>query len=131
MGQKSLSVVHRIDNSMIWSSSLYNCNYKWLSYNLWFVYTQFYKTMLFSDIYTTKIWNNFENKYDLLPTIKKKKTHINKTFIRFSYYVDLYCVEFIDFFLLINIYFHTSLNFYKTDKNNKNNKNNKLKDCFN
>lgn len=130
MGQKSLSIVHRIDNSMIWNSSLYNCNYKWLSYNLWFVYTQFYKTTLFCDIYTTKLWNNFENTYNLLPTKKKNKSHMLKTYVRFSYYIDLYCVEFIDFFLLINIYFYTNLKFYKKEKNFGHKKKNRFRDIF-
>ncbi len=130
MGQKSLSVVHRIDNSMIWNSSLYNSNYKWLSYNLWFVYTQFYRTMLFCDIYTTKVWNNFKNVNDLFITNKTKKIHIQKTYVRFSYYIDLYCVEFIDFFLLINLYFHTNLKFYKKEKNSWLKKKKKFIDIF-
>ena len=47
MGQKSLSVLHRIDSSMIWNSYIYDKNYKWLSYNLWISYLQFYKVLNF------------------------------------------------------------------------------------
>ena len=42
MGQKSLSSLHRIDSSMIWSSYIHDKRLKWLSYNLWFAYVQFY-----------------------------------------------------------------------------------------
>jgi len=71
MAQKSLSVLHRIDSSMIWNSYIYNRNYKWLSYNLWFSYIQFYKVIFCFD-------NNKKN------TIQYNLIYIKNSFIFFN-----------------------------------------------
>ena len=131
MGQKSLASLHRIDSSMIWNSSLYNSNYKWLSYNLWFSYIQFYKVIFFFNVVKSKISPNLKY-YNNNTFIKKKKKSFSvcQDFIRFSYYIDLYCVEFHDFFLLINIFFLTNLRFFKEINSKKYIKKNIYKDVF-
>ena len=120
MGQKSLSVLHRIDSSMTWDSHIFNKNYKWLSYNLWFMYLQFYKTIYFIDTDIVRIYDNlhiasnsfilkkFNNYMPMIPNTK-----------RFSYYIDLYCLEFFNYILLINLYFLTDLEFFKKRKKRK------------
>ena len=68
-----------------------------------------------------------------LITLSKKYMHLSKTSIRFSYYIDLYCLEFYNYLLLINIYFLTNLFFFKINKKRKKNKltkSNKLKFTF-
>jgi hypothetical protein len=46
---------------------------------------------------------------------KKKKISfkLSKTKPRFSYYADLYCIEFFSQLILLNLYFFTKLSFYK------------------
>lgn len=117
MGQKSLSVLHRIDNSMIWDVNMYNKNYKWLSYNLWFAYINFYKVIFFLEQNQFYFFNNLTyfqnsfitNRYQIFYTLIKN-------YKRFSYYIDLYCITFIDVIILINVYFETTLLFYKQKK---------------
>ena len=130
MGQKSLPALHRIDSSMIWHSYIYDKNYKWLSYNLWFSYIQFYKILFFYDNFSFKTANNLNYvNYDSILIYKKKQYFkINKTYIRFSYYVDLYCVEFYTYILLINLFFKTNLLFYKNKNKNKSNTTKKILD---
>ena len=134
MGQKSLSVLHRADSSMIWNSYIYNKQYKWLSYNLWFAYIHFYKIIFFCNSYSYVFLNHLSNSKNIqLITLPKKYIHLNKTSIRFSYYIDLYCLEFYNYLLLINIYFLTNLFFFKINKKRKKNKltkSNKLKFTF-
>lgn len=117
MGQKSLAVLHRADASMIWNSYIYNKQYKWLSYNLWFAYIHFYKIIFFCNSYSYSFLNNMSNfKNKNLINISNKYISINKTSVRFSYYIDLYCLEFYNYLLLINIYFLTNLSFFKLKK---------------
>lgn len=134
MGQKSLSVLHRADSSMIWNSYIYNKQYKWLSYNLWFAYIHFYKIIFFCNSYSYVFLNHLSNSKNMqLITLSKKYMHLSKTSIRFSYYIDLYCLEFYNYLLLINIYFLTNLFFFKINKKRKKNKltkSNKLKFTF-
>ena len=49
---------------------------------------------------------------------------------RFCYYIDLYCIEFYNFILLLNVYFSTTLNFLNKKKKNKKKKNKKKKIFF-
>ncbi len=57
------------------------------------------------------------NKNDNYVILKNKNIYnISKTYIRFMYYIDLYCIEFYNFLLLINIYFKTNLIFFKSKK---------------
>lgn len=114
MGQKSLSVLHRIDSTMIWNSYIYDKDYKWLSYNLWFMYIQFYKIIYFIDQNEFTIYNNLH--YTTNGFLKNRFSNyykIFKTSKRFSYYIDLYCIEFFNFLILLNLYFQTDLNFFK------------------
>lgn len=120
MGQKSLSSLHRIDSSMIWNSYIHDKRFKWLSYNLWFMYIQFYKVVFFYRPY----WKfsaskkcDF-NKHFLTNNITNYK-HPIKIKQRFGYYIDLYCVEVFNYLLLLNIYFHTTLVFYKNKNKQK------------
>lgn len=131
MGQKSLSSLHRVDSSMIWNSSLYNSNYKWLSYNLWFSYIQFYKIIFFLNTVKSKFFSNFDY-FNNNTFLKKKKKSFSpcKNFVRFSYYIELYCVEFHDYLFLINIFFFTNLIFFKDVKSKLNIKINEFEDLF-
>ena len=120
MGQKSLSVLHRIDSTMIWNSYIYNKNYKWLSYNLWFVYTQFYKIVFFIDQNEFIIYNNLHyTKNTFLTKNYNNCCNIFKNQKRFSYYIDLYCIEFYNYLILLNLYFQTDLLFFKNKKENR------------
>lgn len=118
MAQKSLSVLHRIDSSMIWNSYIYDKKFKWLSYNLWFSYIQFYKICFFFNVDNSNTNTNFtylKNSFILKNNVKY--FNLIKTPTRFSYYIDLYCVEFFNYILLINLYFYTNLLFYKHKSN--------------
>lgn len=119
LGQKSLSVLHRIDSTMIWNSYIYNKNYKWLSYNLWFVYTQFYKIIFFIDQNEFIIYNNLHYTENTFLTKNYNNCYnILKNHKRFSYYIDLYCIEFYNYLILLNLYFQTDLLFFKKKKKN-------------
>jgi hypothetical protein len=118
LAQKSLSVLHRIDSSMIWNSYIYDKKFKWLSYNLWFSYIQFYKICFFFNVDNSNTNTNFtylKNSFILKNNVKY--FNLIKTPTRFSYYIDLYCVEFFNYILLINLYFYTNLLFYKHKSN--------------
>ena len=122
MGQKSLSMLHRADASMIWNSFIFNKHYKWLSYNLWFIYIQFYKVLFFFDftVHTNQEFLNLHLKKNFLIKKKYKKFKLLSKTPRFSYYIDLYCFEFLNQLILLNLYFYTTLNFYKKSKFKKN-----------
>ena len=114
LGQKSLSLLHRADASMIWSSYIFDKKNKWLSYNLWFIYIYFYKNIIFCKFYLKKNKKYFHK--NLIPSFKKtkqKKLYLSKTKTRFSYYIDLYCIEIFESLILLNIFFFTNLPFYK------------------
>lgn len=108
-------MLHRADSSMIWNSFLFDRNYKWLSYNLWFIYIQFYKVLFFFDfsIKANKILLTYYNKSKFLTFKKKKSFKLSSVTPRFSYYIDLYCFEFFNQLFLLNLYFFTNLQFYK------------------
>lgn len=116
-------MLHRSDCSMIWNSFLLDKNYKWLSYNLWFFYIQFYKVIFFFNFTINKnftILNYFYiNKFIY---IKTKKFKLSSKTPRFSYYIDLYCLEFLNQLILLNLYFFTNLDFYKKKRNLTKNK---------
>ena len=114
LAQKSLSMLHRADCSMIWSSFILYKKYKWLSYNLWFYYIQFYKVIFFFDFTINKnfkLLNHFYIKHILQSN--KHKFKISSLTPRFSYYIDLYCLEFLNQLVVLNLYFYTTLEFYK------------------
>ena len=120
MAQKSISVLHRIDSSMVWDSFIFNKNYKWLSYNLWFIYFQFYKIIFFIDQDKFLIYNSLHFKNNIL---KKKKFNnysiMSKNLKRFCYYIDLYCIEFYNYIILLNLYFSTNLSYLNKKKKKK------------
>lgn len=122
MGQKSLSMLHRADASMIWTSFLFDKHNKWLSYNLWFIYIQFYKILFFFDftIHKNQEFLNLHLKKNFLIKKKYKKFKLLSQTPRFSYYIDLYCFEFLNQLILLNLYFYTTLVFYKKSKLRKN-----------
>ena len=88
MGQKSLSSLHRVDSSMIWNSSLYNSNYKWLSYNLWFSYIQFYKIIFFLNTVKSKFFSNFDY-FNNNTFLKKKKKVLAHVKILYDFHIIL------------------------------------------
>lgn len=101
---------------MIWNSFLFDKYYKWLSYNLWFTYIQFYKVIFFFDFTlknNNKLLNYYFRKNFIFKSKKYKQFKLTKTTPRFSYYTDLYCIEFFDQLILLNLYFFTTLEFYK------------------
>ena len=117
MGQKSLSVLHRADASMLWSSYIFDKKNKWLSYNLWFIYVYFYKNIIFCKFYLKKNSKYF-HKIKLISFIikqNKKKLFLTKSKTRFSYYIDLYCIEIFESLILLNLFFFTHLPFYKQE----------------
>lgn len=118
LGQKSLSMLHRSDSSMIWNSFIFDKYNKWLSYNIWFIYIQFYKVLFFFDFnnsYNESYLNFYLQKNFLIKNNSKKFKLSSKT-PRFSYYIDLYCFEFLNQLILLNLYFYTTLVFYKNSK---------------
>jgi len=103
---------------MIWNSYIYDKKFKWLSYNLWFSYIQFYKICFFFNVDNSNTNTNLtylKNSFILKNNVKY--FNLIKTPTRFSYYIDLYCVEFFNYILLINLYFYTNLLFYKHKSN--------------
>jgi hypothetical protein len=105
---------------MIWNSFLLDRKHKWLSYNLWFFYIQFYKVVFFFSFSINKnfkILNYFYIKKILYS--KKKKFKLDSITPRFSYYIDLYFLEFLNQLILLNLYFFTNLKFYKKENNLK------------
>lgn len=110
---------------MIWSSYIFDKKNKWISYNLWFIYINFYKVIFFFDLQEAdnviKLNCLGKNSFFILKN-KKNSFFLTKTKPRFSYYIDLYCIEFFNHLILLNLYFFTTLNFYK----NKNKKQSKL-----
>lgn len=114
---------------MVWNSFLLDKNYKWLSYNLWFTYIQFYKVIFFFDFIVQgnkKLLNYYYRKNFLFKSTKYKQFKLTKTKPRFSYYTDLYCIEFFDQLILLNLYFFTNLEFYKKKRSIKRKKIQKL-----
>lgn len=103
---------------MIWSSFLFDKKFKWLSYNLWFIYIQFYKVIFFFDVKNNKN-NKLLKRYDkksFMLVKKKNFYYLKKNTPRFSYYLDLYFIEFYNHLILLNLYFFTTLKFYKKRK---------------
>jgi hypothetical protein len=115
-------MLHRADASMIWTSFLFDKYNKWLSYNLWFIYIQFYKVLFFFDfkIHKNQEFLNSHLKENFLIKKKYKKFKLLSKTPRFSYYIDLYCFEFLNQLILLNLYFYTTLIFYKKSKLKKN-----------
>lgn len=108
---------------MIWNSFLFSKTNKWLSYNLWFTYIHLYKVLFFFNftiLKNCKILYQFkQNKLNLYKNNNKTKFLLNKTKVRFSYYIDLYCIEFLNQLILLNLYFLTNLYFYKNSDDNE------------
>jgi hypothetical protein len=126
LAQKSLSILHRVDTSMIWTSFFHEKRYKWLSFNLWFFYIFFYKNFFFFNLKKLNI--NYFKDYNYFLNFKKINKTIKKNSVRFSYHINLYCIETLNYLILLNLYFKTNLAFYRkkniTQDNNKINLNN-------
>lgn len=120
LGQKSLSLLHRADASMIWSSYIFDKKNKWLSYNLWFMYIYFYKNIIFCQFYLKENKKYFHKQTKSFILNKNKKFYLNKSKLRFSYYIDLYCIEIFESLILINLFFFTNLRFYKQELTSQN-----------
>jgi len=131
MGQKSLPQLHKIDTSMIWETSLYNYDYKWLSYNLWFIFTYFYKYNLFSiNQKNLELSNFFLNQNYLINSKVKKYVKLKSFNIRFSYFIEIYCLEYFNYLFLINIFFLTNLYFFKKSEQSFSEDEDELNDFF-
>ena len=84
---------------------------------MWFAYIQFYKITFFSNFNEDSVKIKLlKNTNTFIKYNSEKKFQINKTHIRFSYYIDLYCIEFFKTILLINLFFKTNLLLYKAKK---------------
>jgi len=130
LGQKSLYTLHRTDSSMVWNSQVFDKKHKWLSYNLWFLYIQFYKIVFFFNpkIRKDRCILNSKYKKSFFLQLKKYCDYPTKNSKRFCYYIDLYCFEFLGQIILINLYYVASLKFYKKKKTfNAKNKINKFR----
>ena len=115
---------------MIWNSQIFDKKHKWLSYNLWFLYIQFYKVIFFftPNIRKDDIILNSKYKRSFFTSLKKYCNYPTKNSKRFCYYIDLYCFEFLGKIILINLYYVANLKFYKKKKTfNLKNKINKFK----
>ena len=84
------------------------------------MYIQFYKVIFFFD-FTINKNSQFLNYYykKNIFKLKKKKFKLSSTTPRFSYYIDLYCLEFFNCLILLNLYFFTNLEFYKKKRLHK------------
>ena len=118
LGQKSLYTLHRTDSSMVWNSQIFDKKHKWLSYNLWFLYIQFYKIIFFFNPKFQKDRSILNSIYkrSFFTQLKKNCNYSTKNSKRFCYYIDLYCFEFLGQIILINLYYVASLKFYKKKK---------------
>lgn len=103
---------------MIWNSQIFDKKHKWLSYNLWFIYIQFYKVIFFFNPTFKKDESLLNSKYkrSFFKYLKKNCNYPTKNFKRFCYYIDLYCFEFLGQIILINLYYVANLKFYKKKK---------------
>lgn len=118
LGQKSLYTLHRADSSMMWNSQIFDKKHKWLSYNIWFLYIQFYKIIFFFNPKFQKDHACLNSRYkkSFFIYLKKHCNYPKKNSKRFCYYIDLYCFEFLGQIILINLYYVASLKFYKKKK---------------
>jgi hypothetical protein len=110
---------------MVWNSQIFDKKHKWLSYNLWFIYIQFYKIIFFFNpsVKKDKAIMHSQYKKSLFKPLKKYCNYPTKNSKRFCYYIDLYCFEFLGQIILINLYYVANLKFYKKKKtSNKKNK---------
>jgi len=120
MAQKSLSVVHRIDNSMTWEMRIFNKQNKWLSYSLWIIYTYLYKLVFFIQVDKNYVYNNLHTSEQTFRILKKKKIIPLNIKKRFCYYISLYSFEFLNFIILLSIFFQISLKTLSRKKQYKN-----------
>jgi len=120
MAQKSLSVVHRIDNSMTWEMRIFNKQNKWLSYSLWIIYTYLYKLVFFIQVDKNYVYNNLHTSEQTFRILKKKKIIPLNIKKRFCYYISLYSFEFLNFIILLSIFFKIILKILIIKKQYKN-----------
>jgi|LakMenEpi03Aug12_release.lakeMendotaPanAssembly.Ray.scaffolds.fasta_scaffold531811_2 hypothetical protein len=67
--------------------------------------------------------NFFLNQSCLIKNKYIKYSRLKSFNIRFSYFIEIYCLEYYDYLFLINIFFLTNLNFFKKSKDlNEDNK---------
>lgn len=75
--------------------------------------------------------NFFLNQNFIVNNQNTKYLNLRSTTIRFSYFIELYCLEYFNFLFLINVYFLTNLSFFKKSKKSKKSKfKQKLKTFF-
>ena len=110
MAQKSLSVLHRIDTSMTWDIRVFNKKYKWFSYILWFFYTYLYKKIFFLEQDSDYLWYHLHNPKSLYIQQKQSNYVYPSNLVkRFSYFISLYCLEFLNYVIILNIFFQINL----------------------
>jgi hypothetical protein len=112
LGQKSFNTLHKINVSLTWTNNIINKNYKWLSYVLWTTYLQFYKIINYYNSFITPL-NFFTSNSFKISQVKKITWPKNQP--RFSYSIDTYFIETPTNLIIINLYFYTTLVFYKTN----------------
>jgi hypothetical protein len=124
LAQKSLPNLNKINISMIWYSTFYNKHQKWLSSQyLYFLYF-FNKLTVYLDLYFFNLfWVEFEK--TTLCYGFKKYTLFVKNETRFFKPVTAYLINLRTNNLIINIYYKTSLERFKSSLLNYN------KDNFN
>lgn len=74
--------------------------------------------------------NFFLNQNYLINTKINKYIKLKSFNIRFSYFIEIYCLEYFNYLLLINIFFLTNLYFFKRSKQSFFKNKNELKNFF-
>ena len=74
--------------------------------------------------------NFFLNQNYLVNARFNKYSRLKSYNIRFSYFIELYCLEYYNYLLLINIFFLTNLSFFKDSKQLNLENKKKLKNFF-
>ncbi len=108
MAQKSLPILNKVNTSMIWYSTYYSKNYKWLSSQILYFLYFFNKLTVFLDIFFRNIlWVWFEK--TSLSYNYKSLNFVSKNEIRFFKPVTSFLINLQGINLVINVFYKTSL----------------------
>ena len=108
MAQKSLPILNKVNTSMIWYSTFYFKNYKWLSSQyLYFLYF-LNKIFIFLDFFIGEfMWVKFYKKYLYSNAVYSSKLVYKK--VRFFKPVTSYVINLNSKLLVFNLYYKTTL----------------------
>ncbi len=119
MAQKSFPTLNKVNTSMIWYSTFYNKHQKWLSSQyLYFLYF-FNKLTVYLDLYFFNLfWVDFEK--TTLSYGFRKYTLLTKNETRFFKPVTSYLINLRTNNLILNIYYKTNLQNFKSTSSHTN-----------